>query len=1275
MAFNFNPTILNSAVSNENFSITNSGRSTIPIKVITQPFERVERKGSVVYNPDNEKLYYSDGVKWLQIISSIHGNVLCISDADFDTQICTDTEPETNADTIFMRTAGTERVTINEVGAVIETLLSKDVTTVNNINNTSTGGNITNTTNTGTISDTTTSGDITNTSTSGDIINTTNNDGDITNTTNNGDVTNTTNTGDITNTSTSGDISNTTNNAGTITNTTTDGDITNTTTNNGDINNTTTNNGDINNTTNNDGDITNTTIDGDITNTSTNDGNISNTTNNAGNITNTTNDGDISNTTTTSGNITNTTNNTGDIINTTTTGDITNTTTTSGDITNTTNNDGNITNTTNNAGNITNTTNDTGSITNTTNNAGNITNTTNDTGSITNTTNSGDINNTSTSGDINNTTTTGSITESADSMTTTVVNNYELTSTSGDIIQTAEDGDWCTFTLDGFIKSSALSYFLDTAEKIVMKAVGVDSNDCILMQICTGNIIEEALDGDISSLAPQGAIIQEAEEFLSTASTGDICNTSLLGTIKQAAVSYLVDTSDDIDLCSTGGQICSRAPNSRIKNESMTSEYTTTGDTTITSGGSITAKSMAGGDINVTAMPGGDVISRAINGNINLCSDEGDINSTAGSNSDPVSGSINNNAGDNTGSGDGGDVNNNGGDGDSGNGGDSNNSGGDSNSGNGGNSNNTGGDSNSSGDGGNSNNTGGNSDSGSGGDSNNTGGDSNSSDGGNSNNSGGDSTDGNGGNSNNNGGNSDNGNGGNSNNTGGDSNSSGDGGNSNNTGGNSDSGNGGNSNNSGGDSNSGDGGDVNINGGNSGSGSGGNINITPGTSISGIPGGVTITAPITKIEGNLCVTGDTITINTETVNVEDNCIYLNNSYTTSGVGLGGCIVINYLPTSNVVMVDTGGFTAGVNAISNPTVMKTNAHTFSVGDIIQIAGASNTSNNGLFEVLSDTGTLLTIRGIGTAATTVDFVQTQFTVDATVAGEIRQVNVMTIGSSSTGEFVTQNGNNTSDTSIINPDPVVSSIVPGTGILVDDTDPSNPIVSTDGSSVQSVTGGTNIIVDNTDPVNPIINNDGVLSVTAGAGITVDNSDTNNPIVLANPLAKTRCTYHWCSDFHYDVDFNLDNPGRGPVLWTPPATLYEENNIVVESDGRVRMSGAAVSPTLVLISWFVNGDFADDQEIYGLMWVYKNGSPIAWSPRRFLSPYIFDTFAAPLGLLQTIYEVRERYTEGQASGSLVTTLANGDIIDLRGGLADAATGPVTNRELFNYSLTVVEL
>ena len=169
--------------------------------------------------------------------------------------------------------------------------------------------------------------------------------------------------------------------------------------------------------------------------------------------------------------------------------------------------------------------------------------------------------------------------------------------------------------------------------------------------------------------------------------------------------------------------------------------------------------------------------------------------------------------------------------------------------------------------------------------------------------------------------------------------------------------------------------------------------------------------------GNILFTGTAkaFEIKTSSVLVEDNHIYLNSGYTADTAQTGG-FVINYDPTTTTDTVAATGFVAGVASTSNPTVITTGSATFSAHDLIQISGAENPNNNGLFEVLTHTVTTLTIKGIGTTATTQDWVQNQFVTDTTVAGSIYKVNVSVLRCGSDGVWEVVKGSSTSGMSFV-------------------------------------------------------------------------------------------------------------------------------------------------------------------------------------------------------------------------------------------------------------------
>lgn len=178
--------------------------------------------------------------------------------------------------------------------------------------------------------------------------------------------------------------------------------------------------------------------------------------------------------------------------------------------------------------------------------------------------------------------------------------------------------------------------------------------------------------------------------------------------------------------------------------------------------------------------------------------------------------------------------------------------------------------------------------------------------------------------------------------------------------------------------------------------------------------GVGTTTPSVKLDvdgdvrftGNLTVEGSTTTVGSETVLLADNHLYLNNGYTTVSAETAG-LVANYLPTATADTV-AGSYVAGVPATSNPTVVTTGSGTFSTGDLIQFSGSND--NDGLFEVLTHTGTTLTIRGIGTTSAVEDFTQNQFVAGATDGATITQVNVSIIRAGTDGNWEVGAGSST-------------------------------------------------------------------------------------------------------------------------------------------------------------------------------------------------------------------------------------------------------------------------
>jgi len=113
-------------------------------------------------------------------------------------------------------------------------------------------------------------------------------------------------------------------------------------------------------------------------------------------------------------------------------------------------------------------------------------------------------------------------------------------------------------------------------------------------------------------------------------------------------------------------------------------------------------------------------------------------------------------------------------------------------------------------------------------------------------------------------------------------------------------------------------------------------------------------------------------------------------------------------TSDTVLDVTAAFTGGslsgknIKSAQNPQVFTTGSATFADGDLVQVSGAFEANNNGLFEVLKHVGTTLIIRGTGQISTIEDFTQTSFVTDTTVQGALTKVTVSVLRAGSDGNW---------------------------------------------------------------------------------------------------------------------------------------------------------------------------------------------------------------------------------------------------------------------------------
>jgi hypothetical protein len=253
---------------------------------------------------------------------------------------------------------------------------------------------------------------------------------------------------------------------------------------------------------------------------------------------------------------------------------------------------------------------------------------------------------------------------------------------------------------------------------------------------------------------------------------------------------------------------------------------------------------------------------------------------------------------------------------------------------------------------------------------------------------------------------------------------------------------------------------------------------------------------IVIINGSLDVIGTTTSIETQTLLVKNNRVYLN-AGNISTTPLAGYVVVNYLATSSFSTV-TGSFTNG--GVTGPTVQTSGSYIFSAGDIIQISSAHNPDNNGLYEVNTDVGGLITIRGVGGVAPTFSMFQNNFVSDSTAGGRVTLVNVGVASASTTGVWqVNTPGSSTVGMVFRNLATQLQDSGVGTYSLIFNSSTSTLKMLSAGSGVSIVDSGTGNLTISSSGLNTLTNEGG------GARVYDDVSSTPTDALLRTLLGTS--------------------------------------------------------------------------------------------------------------------------------------------------------------------------
>jgi len=299
-------------------------------------------------------------------------------------------------------------------------------------------------------------------------------------------------------------------------------------------------------------------------------------------------------------------------------------------------------------------------------------------------------------------------------------------------------------------------------------------------------------------------------------------------------------------------------------------------------------------------------------------------------------------------------------------------------------------------------------------------------------------------------------------------------------------------------------------------------------------------------------------------------LYLNDGYTADAAQTGG-LVVNYDPTTLTDTVASGGFVAGVPATSNPTVATTGAATYTVGQLVQISNAPTEANNGLFEVLSHSGNVLTVRGVGTTARLEDFTQNQFVADTTVQGDITHINISVLRSGTDGVWEVAAGNVTplsfSDLGAGAGNSLNAAYVVGNTITTDAGNGSVVIGGTEALQV-TATGGLDVdtVVDFDVSSFDLLVTAGAFSLDAdtasnvsvtGGNLTVSTLTTGNVIIDAVQLL----------DLNAGANMDIDVTGTFDMLATGAFSIDGTGASNVQADSGALTVGTTTSGDLILV------------------------------------------------------------------------------------------------------------
>ena len=288
------------------------------------------------------------------------------------------------------------------------------------------------------------------------------------------------------------------------------------------------------------------------------------------------------------------------------------------------------------------------------------------------------------------------------------------------------------------------------------------------------------------------------------------------------------------------------------------------------------------------------------------------------------------------------------------------------------------------------------------------------------------------------------------------------------------------------------------------------------------------------VAGDLTVNGTTTTVDSETVNIADNHLYLNNSYTADAAQTGG-LIVNIDPSATVLDTYTA---TPPSSTTLTTVAGTNL--FTAGDYMQISGT--TSNDGIYRVASHAADLLTIETSGD-----DFIQTSIDVADTSDGTLTKVTIAVLRAGTDGVWETASSDTGpltfSDLAAAGGNSLTQAYVVGNTLTTNATDGDFIVagdqnmdvnIATDFSAGVTNSGGEHLF----SAGNLQLNDNIVLSVGTGNDLSISHNGTNTLLasitgdLTVDNQAATGSTIMILGTDTTATDFQVQNNSAGSLL-----------------------------------------------------------------------------------------------------------------------------------------------